>query len=76
MRSYSISLKDADSSKSTGDVSSRNTLEDDVDVLKSGPIRCVDVDRSGRHIITVGEDKILKLWEMEKPGVLRLMNRR
>lgn len=42
-------------------------------VLKSGPIRCAAVDRELKYLITSGEDKILKLWEIDG---LKLLNER
>lgn len=75
MRYASILFKCADCSGRTGDVTSRHTLEENVGVIKSGPIRCVDVDCTGRYIAAVGDDKVLKLWEMED-GVLKIINRR
>ena len=59
-----------------GDVVSRHSLEENVDLMKSGPVRCVDVDWAGRLIVAVGEDKVLRLWEMDKQGVLKVVNRR
>ncbi|KAF8909289.1 WD40-repeat-containing domain protein [Gymnopilus junonius] len=32
---------------------------------KSGPIRCAAVDREFKHLLTSGDDKMLKLWEIE-----------
>lgn len=43
------------------------------DVSKSGPIRCAAVDRSWRYVATSGEDKLLKIWEIEG---LELLNER
>ena len=34
-------------------------------VLKSGPVRCAAVDEKLEYLITTGEDKILKLWEVD-----------
>jgi tRNA (guanine-N(7)-)-methyltransferase subunit TRM82 len=34
-------------------------------VLKSGPIRCAAVDKNLEYLVTTGEDKILKLWEVD-----------
>ena len=34
-------------------------------VLKSGPVRCAAVDEKSKYLITTGEDKILKLWEVD-----------
>lgn len=59
------------------------TKIDDEDVSKSGPVRCLDVDSGGKHFASVGDDKILKIWELvekdsEVDGVLqlKLINRR
>ncbi|KAF7356394.1 tRNA (guanine-N(7)-)-methyltransferase non-catalytic subunit TRM82 [Mycena venus] len=42
-------------------------------LLKSGPIRLAAVDRSGKHLVTSGDDKQLKLWEIDG---LKLLNER
>ncbi|KAI0684011.1 WD40-repeat-containing domain protein [Cytidiella melzeri] len=42
-------------------------------VLKSGPIRCADVDTSFTHLVTSGEDKQLKVWRLVD---LKLLNER
>jgi len=34
-------------------------------VLKSGPIRCAAVEKELKYLITTGEDKTLKLWEVD-----------
>ncbi|KAJ3543230.1 hypothetical protein NM688_g5882 [Phlebia brevispora] len=34
-------------------------------LLKSGPVRCVAVDTEFKHVVTSGEDKQLKVWELE-----------
>lgn len=65
--------KHTDDSARTGGVSSSHVLEEDV---KSGPVRCTDVDVSGRYIAAVGEDKMLTLWALGEDGVLTMMNRR
>ncbi|EPQ56592.1 WD40 repeat-like protein [Gloeophyllum trabeum ATCC 11539] len=39
-------------------------------LLKSGPIRCVDVDNGLRHVVTVGDDKKMKVWDTESLKVL------
>lgn len=60
----------------TGNVlsSSANFPEEEKErVLKSGPIRCVAVDRELKYLVTSGEDKILKLWEIDG---LKLLNER
>ncbi|KAF9461233.1 WD40-repeat-containing domain protein [Collybia nuda] len=48
---------------STGDVVSTTAGRDDM--LKAGPVRCAAVDKSGRYLATSGEDKQLKIWEIE-----------
>ncbi|KZT25266.1 WD40 repeat-like protein [Neolentinus lepideus HHB14362 ss-1] len=40
-----------------------NTLRESV--TKSGPIRCVSVDNEFAHIVSVGDDKKMKVWETE-----------
>ena len=35
------------------------------DLLKSGPIRFSAVDTKFEHLVTVGEDKKLKVWELD-----------
>lgn len=42
-------------------------------IIKSGPIRCVDVDVWFTHIVTSGEDKQLKVWRLED---LKLLSER
>lgn len=42
-------------------------------IVKSGPIRCVDVDASFTHVVTSGEDKQLKVWRLED---LKLLSER
>jgi len=37
------------------------------DLLKSGPIRFSAVDAEFEHLVTVGEDKKLKVWELDGP---------
>ena len=76
MRYSSQFLNYADISARTGDVISRHTLEENVYSMKSGPVRCLDVDFAGRVIAAVGEDKMLKLWEMDERGILKVVNRR
>ncbi|KAA1469145.1 WD40 repeat-like protein [Dentipellis sp. KUC8613] len=51
------------------------SLEDSVKdaVVKSGPIRCAAVDSSFTHLATAGDDKKLKVWEVEG---LKLVNER
>ena len=37
------------------------------DLLKSGPIHFSAVDAEFEHLVTVGEDKKLKVWELNGP---------
>ena len=37
------------------------------DLLKSGPIRFSAVDAELEHLVTVGEDKKLKVWALDGP---------
>ena len=37
------------------------------DLLKSGPIRFSAVDAEFKHLVTVGDDKKLKVWELDGP---------
>jgi len=37
------------------------------DLVKSGPIRFSAVDAEFKHLVTVGEDKKLKVWELDGP---------
>ena len=76
MRYSSPFLDYADISARTGDVISSRKLEENVNSMKSGPVRCLDVDFAGRVIAAVGKDKMLKLWEMDECGVLKVVNRR
>lgn len=34
-------------------------------VLKSGAVRCAAVDFEFKHVVTSGEDKQLKVWEVD-----------
>ncbi|KDR80625.1 hypothetical protein GALMADRAFT_276855 [Galerina marginata CBS 339.88] len=34
-------------------------------VLKSGPVRCAAVDHGFKYLLTSGEDKMLKLWQLD-----------
>ena len=34
-------------------------------LIKSGHVRCAAVDREFRYLITSGEDKMLKVWELD-----------
>lgn len=34
-------------------------------VIKSGPVRCSAVDRDFSRLVTTGDDKKLKVWEVE-----------
>ncbi|KAF8216772.1 WD40-repeat-containing domain protein [Mycena galopus ATCC 62051] len=42
-------------------------------LLKSGPIRLAAVDKHGKHLATSGNDKLLKLWQIDG---LKLLNER
>ncbi|KAF7969461.1 hypothetical protein HWV62_27309 [Athelia sp. TMB] len=42
-------------------------------VLKTGPIRCAALDVDGVHLVTSGDDKILKVWLVE--GLVLLHSR-
>ncbi|KAL0955291.1 hypothetical protein HGRIS_004181 [Hohenbuehelia grisea] len=60
----------------TGEKSSSSiTLEDAVKdaVVKSGPIRCAALSDDERYLATSGDDKKLKIWEIDGP---RLLNER
>ena len=39
-------------------------------VLKSGPIRCADVNNGFTHLVTTEEDKQLKVWGLDGLQVL------
>lgn len=62
-------LRTGDIHKSTADFGE----QDREALLKSGPVRCAAIDNSGRHLATSGEDKILKIWEVDG---LKLLNER
>ncbi|KAJ6581834.1 WD40-repeat-containing domain protein [Mycena capillaripes] len=60
----------------TGDLTTATTDRQGADkeaLLKSGPIRLAAVDRSGKHLVTSGDDKQLKLWQIDG---LKLLNER
>ena len=40
---------------------------DATDLLKSGPIRFSVVDTDLNYLVTVGDDKKLKVWELDGP---------
>ncbi|KAJ7016419.1 hypothetical protein C8F04DRAFT_1202237, partial [Mycena alexandri] len=42
-------------------------------LLKSGPVRLAAIDKSGTHLVTSGDDKQLKLWQIDG---LKLLNER
>lgn len=46
---------------------STTTLEEDVQkaLLKAGPIRCTAVDAGFVYLITSGDDKKMKVWQVE-----------
>lgn len=49
----------------------RSTAKDGRDdVLKSGPVRCVAVSECEKYIATIGDDKMLKVWDAETLTVL------
>ncbi|KAI0033902.1 WD40-repeat-containing domain protein [Vararia minispora EC-137] len=54
----------------------RSTAADDFDpacreaVLGSGPVRCAAVDAEFVHLVTVGDDKRMKLWKLDRLEVL------
>ena len=54
---------------STANFNEEHTAE----LLKSGPIRFSAVDAGFEHIVTVGEDKKLKVWDL---GELKLCSQR
>jgi tRNA (guanine-N(7)-)-methyltransferase subunit TRM82 len=39
-------------------------------VLASGPVRCAAVDASFAHLVTVSEDKQMKVWALDRLEVL------
>jgi tRNA (guanine-N(7)-)-methyltransferase subunit TRM82 len=47
--------------------------KDKDDLLKSGPVRCAATDKSQKYLATVGDDKILKIWDLE---TLKLLSQR
>jgi WD40 repeat protein len=60
----------------TGDLLSSTALwkgHDRDDILKSGPVRCASTDKSQIYLATAGDDKILKVWELDG---LKLLSRR
>ena len=66
-------VRHTDDSARTGGVSSSHVLQEDA---KSGPVRCADVDVTGKYVAVVGEDKMLTLWAMRDDSVLTMTNRR
>ncbi|KAJ6504799.1 WD40 repeat-like protein [Mycena vitilis] len=42
-------------------------------LLKSGPVRLAAIDKSAKHLVTSGDDKLLKLWQIDG---LKLLNER
>ncbi|KAI0310719.1 WD40-repeat-containing domain protein, partial [Amylostereum chailletii] len=57
----------------TGAVVSSTLSLDDTSkekVLKSGPVRCAAVNRDQSHLVTVGEDKRMKVWLVDELKVL------
>ncbi|KAJ6519092.1 WD40 repeat-like protein [Mycena sanguinolenta] len=60
----------------TGDLIVSTTERQGADkdsLLKSGPIRLAAVDKDGKHLVTSGDDKLLKLWQIDG---LKLLNER
>ncbi|KAF8840818.1 hypothetical protein BDN67DRAFT_967996 [Paxillus ammoniavirescens] len=48
-----------------------NFTEQDKDAcIKSGPIRCAGTSHEGRYLATAGDDKRLKIWDLESLTVL------
>jgi hypothetical protein len=43
------------------------------DLLKSGPVRCASTDKSQIYLATAGDNKILKVWELDG---LKLLSQR
>lgn len=57
----------------TGRLEGSTTNFDEQDLtqlLNSGPIRFSAVDAGLGHLVTVGEDKKLKVWELDGPKLL------
>lgn len=53
------------------DGSTMNFNEQNIaELVKSGPVRFSVVDAGFEHIIMVGEDKKLKVWELDGPKLL------
>lgn len=55
-------------SNRTGHLLHSTTLSDEErkkSLIKSGHVRCAAVDRQFKYLITSGEDKILKVWELD-----------
>jgi len=48
---------------STTNFEEKNTT----DLLNSGPIRFSAVDTEFKHLVTVGDDKKLKVWDLDGP---------
>ncbi|KAF8141817.1 WD40 repeat-like protein [Boletus edulis] len=44
--------------------------EDQVALIHSGPIRCSGTTRDGRYLATTGDDKRLKIWDLESLTLL------
>jgi tRNA (guanine-N(7)-)-methyltransferase subunit TRM82 len=78
---YSYVLLSYSPTNRTGTVLSstyKNRIDDE-SVTRSGPVRCLDVNCEGKRLASVGDDKILKIWELVRQDSdlhLRLMNRR
>lgn len=46
------------------------TDADDAELLKSGPIRYSCIDQEFKHLVTVSEDKKLKVWKLDGLKIL------
>ncbi|KAF7370384.1 tRNA (guanine-N(7)-)-methyltransferase non-catalytic subunit TRM82 [Mycena sanguinolenta] len=60
----------------TGDLIVSTTERQGADkdsLLKSGPVRLAAVDKDGKHLVTSGDDKLFKLWQIDG---LKLLNER
>ncbi|KAI6107285.1 WD40-repeat-containing domain protein [Pisolithus croceorrhizus] len=60
---------------STGDIlhSTANFSAQDRDaVIKSGPIRCAAISHDNKYLATAGDDKLLKVWDVESLALMSL----
>ncbi|KAG8220818.1 hypothetical protein J3R82DRAFT_2263 [Butyriboletus roseoflavus] len=46
------------------------TREDEEAIVRSGPIRCSGMSKDGRYLATTGDDKRLKIWDLESLTLL------